>query len=225
MTNTLISATGITKTYGNGETQVTALNKVDFSAEADEFVAIMGRSGCGKTTLISVLSTMNEPDSGEYYLGGTLVSSLNEKQMAKLRRKQISVIYQNYNLVEEITVRDNIVLPYVFDRSKYDRAEFDKIAAELGLSDKLHKYPAQLSGGEKQRVAIARALLQGPSVILADEPTGNLDYQSAVDVVSTLRSCAKEHHQTVIMVTHDREMAGYADRIVNMKDGNIVDEK
>lgn len=220
----IIKSSGLVKKYGTKESEVIALNRVDFCAKSNEFIAIMGKSGCGKTTLINILATLDFPDSGEYYLEDTLVSKQNEKQLAKLKRSKVAVIFQNYNLVEEITVQENIILPLVFDKRNYDRYYFDKIISDLGLGDKLGKYPSQLSGGEKQRVSIARALMIQPAVILADEPTGNLDYNNAINVVKILKTCSEKYKQTVIMVTHDKELADFADRIVYMQDGRILDE-
>lgn len=220
----IINSSGLVKKYGVGESEVIALNEVDFSVQNNEFIAIMGKSGCGKTTLINILATLDFPDSGEYYLEDTLVSKLSEKQLAKLKRSKVAVIFQNYNLVEEITVLENIVLPFVFDKRNYNEEYFDEIVTDLGLSEKLNKYPSQLSGGEKQRVSIARALMIQPAVVLADEPTGNLDYYNAINVVKMLKTCSQKYKQTVIMVTHDRELADFADRIVFMQDGCIIDE-
>lgn len=220
----IINARGLVKQYGEGEGKVIALNTIDFCVENNEFIAIMGKSGCGKTTLINILATLDYPDAGEYYLEDTLVSELSEKQLAQVKRRKVAVIFQNYNLVEEITVHNNIILPFVFDKRSYDVKYFEEIITDLGLAEKLDKYPAQLSGGEKQRVAIARALLIKPVVILADEPTGNLDYSNAINVVKMLKTCSLKYKQTVVMVTHDRELADYADRIVFMQDGKIAAE-
>lgn len=220
----IINSTGLVKKYGVGESEVIALNEINFCAQNNEFIAIMGKSGCGKTTLINILATLDFPDSGEYYLEDTLVSKLSEKQLAKLKRSKVAVIFQNYNLVEEITIQENIVLPFVFDKRSYNENYFDEIVTDLGLREKLNKYPSQLSGGEKQRVSIARALMIQPAVILADEPTGNLDSYNAINVVKMLKTCSQKYNQTVIMVTHDRELADFADRIVFMQDGRIIDE-
>ena len=220
----IIDAKGLVKKYGAGESEVIALNSIDFSAQSNEFIAIMGKSGCGKTTLINILATLDFQDAGEYYLEDTLISKLTEKQLAQLKRRKVAVIFQTYNLVEEITVHENIILPFVFDKRNYDRDYFDEIVTDLGLKEKLYKYPAQLSGGEKQRVSIARALMIKPVVILADEPTGNLDYSNAINVVNMLKTCSQKYKQTVVMVTHDRELADFADRIIIMQDGQIIDE-
>ncbi|HWT76873.1 MAG TPA: ABC transporter ATP-binding protein [Mobilitalea sp.] len=220
----IINAKELVKKYGDGESEVIALNSINFSAQSDEFIAIMGRSGCGKTTLINILATLDFPDTGEYYLDDTLVSKLSEKQLAQIKRRKVAVIFQNYNLVEEITVHENLILPFVFDKRNYDKNYFDEIVTDLGLKEKLNKYPAQLSGGEKQRVSIARALMIKPVVILADEPTGNLDYSNAINVVKMLKTCSQKYKQTVVMVTHDRELADFADRIVFMQDGQIINE-
>lgn len=218
----LIALKNISKQYGSGESAVAALRNVDFSVEQNEFVAIMGKSGCGKTTLINIMATILLPDSGSYLLDGAEVEKFSEKEFAVCKRRIISVIFQNYNLVEELTVQNNIILPFIFDQRKYDKGYLNRIVEDLGISGLLHKYPAQLSGGEKQRAAIARALLIRPKVILADEPTGNLDDENAARVMGMLRLCVDEYKQTVVMVTHDTDMAQYADRVVNMRDGKIM---
>lgn len=218
----LIELKNVIKQYGAGENAVVALNHLDFSVAENEFVAIMGKSGCGKTTLINVLATILLPDSGTYLLDGEEVEKFSEKQFAICKRRTIAVIFQNYNLVEELTIQNNIILPYLFDKRKYDKQYLAHIVEDLGISGLLQKYPAQLSGGEKQRAAIARALLIRPKVILADEPTGNLDDENAMRVMDMLRMCVDDYKQTVVMVTHDNDMATYADRVVLMKNGKMA---
>lgn len=218
----LIELTKISKRYGTGEGLVWALKDANLSVEEKEFVSVMGKSGCGKTTLLSIMGTSLCPDGGTYLFDGEDVGSFSEKQLAVCKRRRIAHIFQSYNLVKELTVRNNITLPFVFDKREYEKEFFKSIVQDLNIGHILDKYPSQLSGGEKQRVAVARALLVCPRVILADEPTGNLDYENAVSVMELLRHCVEEYRQTVVMVTHDSEMAGYADRIVHMKDGSIV---
>lgn len=218
----LISLTNIRKQYGSGESAVLALKDVNFSVEENEFVAIMGKSGCGKTTLLNIMATILRPDGGEYVLEGENVNEFSEKQRAVCKRRNLAVIFQNYNLIDELTIKNNIILPFVFDRRDYDKDFLNSVVKDLKIEHILNKYPTQLSGGEKQRAAIARALLIRPRVILADEPTGNLDYENALAVMELLQRCVKEYHQTVVMVTHDDEMAGFADRIATMRDGNII---
>ena len=218
----LISLKDIVKQYGSGENAVHALKGVDFAIDQKEFVAIMGKSGCGKTTLINIMATILLPDSGTYELDGKMIHEFGEQELAICKRRTVAVIFQNYNLVEELTIENNIILPFLFDKRKYDRSYFERIVEDLGIGSLIEKYPAQLSGGEKQRAAIARALLIQPKVILADEPTGNLDDENAARVMSMLRLCVDAYQQTVVMVTHDKDMAQYADRIVTMRDGKIV---
>ena len=218
----LISLKDIVKQYGSGENAVHALKGVDFAIDQKEFVAIMGKSGCGKTTLINIMATILLHDSGTYELDGKMIHEFGEQELAICKRRTVAVIFQNYNLVEELTIENNIILPFLFDKRKYDRSYFERIVEDLGIGSLIEKYPAQLSGGEKQRAAIARALLIQPKVILADEPTGNLDDENAARVMSMLRLCVDAYQQTVVMVTHDKDMAQYADRIVTMRDGKIV---
>lgn len=218
----LISLKNIVKQYGSGENAVQALKNIDFEVSQNEFVAIMGKSGCGKTTLINIMATILLPDSGSYILDGKEVETLEEWELAVCKRRTVAVIFQNYNLVEELTVQNNIILPFIFDKRKYEQEYFKQIVKDLEIEGMIKKYPSQLSGGEKQRVAIARALLIKPKVILADEPTGNLDNENAVRVIKLLRLCVDEYKQTVVMVTHDRDMAEYTDRIVMMQDGRIM---
>lgn len=218
----LIELVDISKQYRTGDCTVHALNNINFAVKEGEFVAIMGKSGCGKTTLLNVMGTLLRPDTGTYLFDGELVNELNEKQLAVYKRKQLALIFQNYNLVDELTIYNNITLPFIFDKQKYEKEVLYSIAKDLKIDGILNKYPKQLSGGEKQRAAIARALLVHPRVILADEPTGNLDYENAIGVMELLRSCVEKYHQTVVMVTHDDEMASYADRIVRMKDGSLL---
>ncbi len=218
----LIELQNITKQYGSGDSAVQALKQLDFAVKQNEFVAIMGKSGCGKTTLINIMATILLPDSGSYRLDGMEVEKFTEKEFAALKRKTIAVIFQHYNLVEELTIQNNIILPFVFDKRSYDKAYFKRIVEDLGINGILNKYPSQLSGGEKQRAAIARALLIQPKVILADEPTGNLDGENADKVMQMLRLCVDTYGQTVVMVTHDNDMAQYADRIVMMCEGKLA---
>lgn len=218
----MINLLNISKQYGTKESVVHALKNVNLSIKEGEFISIMGKSGCGKTTLLNVMGTLLQPDEGVYLLDGENVCEFNEKQMALCKRRRIAFVFQNYNLVEELTIRNNIILPFIFDKREYEKEYFSSIVRDLNIEHILSKYPSQLSGGEKQRAAIGRALLVRPRVILADEPTGNLDYENAIGVMELLKRCVEEYHQTVVMVTHDSEMAGYADRIITMKDGSII---
>lgn len=218
----LIELSNVAKQYGRGENVVHALKNISLTINPNEFVAIMGKSGCGKTTLINIMATILLPDSGTYYLDGRAINEFSEPELAACKRRTVAVIFQNYNLVEELTIHNNIILPFLFDKREYDREYFNRIVEDLGIGQLVGKYPTQLSGGEKQRAAIARALLVKPKVILADEPTGNLDDENAARVMEILRLCVDNYKQTVVMVTHDKDMAQYADRIVNMKDGRVV---
>ncbi len=218
----LIELKNISKKYGSGENATIALNGINLSIDRNEFVAIMGKSGCGKTTLLNVMATILAPDSGTYYFDGEDTGSFSEKRLAMCKRRTIAVIFQDYNLVEELTLYNNIILPFVFDKREFDWDLLKEITESLGIGGLLKKYPDQISGGEKQRTAIARALLIQPKVILADEPTGNLDEESAKHVASLLRLCTDKYHCSVVMVTHDQDMASYADRIIHMHNGKTV---
>ncbi len=221
----IIRTSKLTKVYGHGDSRVTALYHVDFSVEEREFVSIMGKSGCGKTTLINILATVDSADSGEYYLENELISNKPESELAELRRSKVAVIFQNYNLISELTVKENILLPFIFKKEKPDMHYMKTIMEMLELQERRAFYPAQLSGGEKQRTAIARALLLKPSVILADEPTGNLDSENSLKVIKLLKECSRELKQTIVMVTHDKDIAAFADRIVVMSDGRFLNDE
>lgn len=217
----IINLLNISKQYGTKENGVHALRNINLSVKEGEFISIMGKSGCGKTTLLKVMGTLIQPDEGDYLLDGENVREFSEKQMAICKRRRIAFVFQDYNLVEELTIHNNIILPFIFDKREYEKDYFNSIVRDLNIEHILNKSPSQLSGGERQRAAIGRALLVRPRVILADEPTGNLDYENAIGVMELLKSCVKEYHQTVVMVTHDSEMANYADKIITMKDGSI----
>ena len=217
----MIKLNKINKSFGEELSGVHVLKNLSLDVNTGEFVAIMGKSGCGKTTLLNILGTLENADSGEYFLGDRHMSTLSEKEKCKLRRTKIAIIYQSYNLVEDLNVYDNIVLPFVFDKSKWDEDYLKELIKELDIEKLLYRKAGLLSGGEKQRVAIARALLQRPAVILADEPTGNLDSVNSEIVMDALVKGNKIHNQTIVMVTHDKDMAEKADRIIYMKDGEI----
>ena len=217
----MIKLNKINKSFGEELSGVHVLKNLSLDVNTGEFVAIMGKSGCGKTTLLNILGTLENADSGEYFLGDRNMSTPSEKEKCKLRRTKIAIIYQSYNLVEDLNVYDNIVLPFVFDKSKWDEDYLKELIKELDIEKLLYRKAGLLSGGEKQRVAIARALLQRPAVILADEPTGNLDSVNSEIVMDALVKGNKIHNQTIVMVTHDKDMAEKADRIIYMKDGEI----
>lgn len=218
----ILKATGLKKYYGNGDTMVKALDGVDLEIERGKFTAIIGTSGSGKSTLLNMLGGLDTPTEGSIKIGNTELAKLNSEQATIFRRKQIGFIFQNYNLVPVLTVWENIVFPLSLDGQKPDKQFIMKIVKLLGLDSKLDSLPNNLSGGQQQRVAIARALASKPSIILADEPTGNLDSKTSDDVIGLLKMTSKEFHQTIVMITHNPEIAQMADRVVRIEDGRIV---
>jgi putative ABC transport system ATP-binding protein len=222
----IISTQNLTKVFGSGATAVTALDHVNLSVNAGELVAIMGPSGCGKSTLLHLMGGLDRPSEGEVVVEGTSIAAMDDERMTELRRRKIGFVFQFFNLIPVLNAVENAALPLTLDGAK--PAEAQKRAAEwltrFGLGDRLSSRPDQLSGGQQQRVAIARALAAEPALILADEPTGNLDTRSGDEIASLMREVAKKYGRTVVMVTHDPRIAAYADRIVFLKDGRIVDE-
>ena len=214
----------VKKYYGSGNSQVKALDSVDLSVAQGEFVAIVGASGSGKTTLLNMMGGMDAPTEGEVIVDGVNVGGLREEQRAVFRRKKVGFIFQNYNLVPTLTVEENILFPLDLDGSAPDFKFLEEMTELLGLRDKLQVYPGALSGGQQQRAAIARALLAKPAIILADEPTGNLDSQNGQNVAGLLKMTAQLTHRTLVLVTHNLELAQLADRVVQMKDGRIVSQ-
>ena len=210
------------KVYGKGETRVDALKNVSFDVEQGEFVAIVGPSGSGKSTLLHILGGVDSPTSGEVIISGTDISKLDETKLAIFRRRQIGLIYQFYNLIPILNVEENMTLPILLDGKKPDRALLQDLVEKLGLSDRLTHLPNQLSGGQQQRVSIGRALMNHPALLLADEPTGNLDSGNSKEIVSLLRKFNKENKQTVIIITHDERIALSADRVITIEDGRIT---
>ncbi|MFE1318828.1 ABC transporter ATP-binding protein [Kitasatospora phosalacinea] len=217
-------ATGLNKVYGEGETRVVALHDVSVSFGQGEFTAIMGPSGSGKSTLMHCMAGLDEVSSGSATIGDTELVGLKDKQLTRLRRDKIGFVFQAFNLLPTLTALENITLPMDIAGSKVDRAWLDRVVETVGLSGRLSHRPAQLSGGQQQRVACARALASKPAIIFADEPTGNLDSRSGAEILSFLRNSVRELGQTVVMVTHDPVAASYADRVVFLADGRIVDE-
>lgn len=222
----IITTQNLTKIFGSGATAVTALNHVNLSVNSGEFVAIMGPSGCGKSTLLHLIGGLDRPSDGKVIIEGTSIADMDDDRLTELRRRKIGFVFQFFNLIPVLNALENAALPVTLDGVK--PAEAQKKAAEwlarFGLSDRLASRPDQLSGGQQQRVAIARALAAEPALILADEPTGNLDTRSGDEIASLLRDVSKKYGRTVIMVTHDPRIAAYADRIVFLKDGKMVDE-
>lgn len=211
----------LSKVYGKGETAVKALDNVSFSVQKGEFVAIIGPSGSGKSTLLHLLGGVDQPTNGKVFVDNTDIYQLNETQLAIFRRRQIGLIYQFYNLIPVLTVEENITLPLLLDGHKVDEKQFQDIVNRLGLENRLHHLPNQLSGGQQQRVSIGRALICHPALMLADEPTGNLDSQNSAEIIELLKMFNKTYQQTLIIITHDERIALQADRIIAIEDGNI----
>ena len=210
------------KTYGSGEMAVHALNDVSFSVQRGEFLAIIGPSGSGKATLLHILGGVDRPTSGKVMIDGTDIYDLNETNLAIFRRRQIGLIYQFYNLIPVLNVEENITLPLLLDERRIDRARLNEILHTLGLSDRLSHLPNQLSGGQQQRVSIGRALINTPALVLADEPTGNLDSKNSAEIIDLLRLSNQRYNQTLIVITHDESIALQADRILSIEDGRIA---
>ncbi|MFI9256884.1 ABC transporter ATP-binding protein [Streptomyces sioyaensis] len=215
---------GLSKVYGSGDTRVVALDHVSIDFREGEFTAIMGPSGCGKSTLMHCAAGLDSPSSGSVRVGTTELSTLGDRQLTALRRDRIGFIFQAFNLLPTLTALENITLPLTIAGRRLDQQWLDRVVAMVGLSQRLGHRPAQLSGGQQQRVAVARALASRPAIIFGDEPTGNLDSRAGADVLGFLRDSVRELGQTVVMVTHDPVAAGYADRVVFLSDGHLVDE-
>ena len=215
----------LSKIYGKGDTEVRALDDVSFTVPKGQFVAIIGPSGSGKSTLLHILGGVDTPTSGHVYVDGTDITTLDETALAIFRRRQIGLIYQFYNLIPILTVEENMTLPLLLDDKKVDRAHFDSLVQVLGLQHRLGHLPSELSGGQQQRVSIGRALMNNPAILLADEPTGNLDSKNSKEIVELLRSFNKSLNQTVIIITHDERIALDADRVIAVEDGKIVKDE
>ena len=220
--NTILQVRGLKKYYGKGETEVRALDGVDLDIERGKFTAIIGTSGSGKSTLLNMLGGLDTPSAGSIKVGDTELAKLNSEQATIFRRKQIGFVFQNYNLVPVLSVWENIIFPISLDGRKPDKTFIMQVVKLLGLEKKLDSLPNNLSGGQQQRVAIARALASKPSIILADEPTGNLDTKTSDDVIGLLKMTSTEFHQTIVMITHNPEIAQMADRVIRIEDGRIV---
>ena len=217
----ILQTENLTKIYGDGENAVHALRGINLTVEKGEFTAIVGTSGSGKSTLLHMLGGLDRPTTGKVMVDGKDIFSLSEEQLTIFRRRKIGFVFQSYNLVPVLNLYENIVLPLELDGKKIDREYIDQIAETLGLKDRLEALPNQLSGGQQQRVAIARALAGTPSIILADEPTGNLDSKTCKDVLSLLKGSSEKFGQTIVMITHNEEIAQMADRIIHIEDGCI----
>ena len=221
MSDIILKAEHLVKTYGSGETAVKALDDVSLEVSKGEFVAIVGQSGSGKSTLLHMLGAMDYPDSGTLTVDGEDVFSMNDDALAQYRRRKAGFVFQFFNLLPVMTAKENILIPLSLDGQKADEAYLNEIAETMGIADRPSHYPHQLSGGQQQRVAIARAMISKPAVILADEPTGNLDSASGNEILSLLKTTIKKYDQTLILITHDMNVAEKADRIITIKDGKI----
>lgn len=218
----ILKAEDLCKNYGKAENQVKALKSVSMKVRKGEFLAIVGTSGSGKSTLLHMLGGLDRPSSGKVWVDGKELSAMNEEQLTIFRRRNIGFIFQNYNLIPMLNVMENIILPVGLDGNQVEEAYIDQIIATLGINHKRNSLPSQLSGGQQQRVAIARALAAKPAIILADEPTGNLDSKTSQDVLGLLKITCQKFHQTLVMITHNEEIAQMADRILRIEDGSIV---
>ena len=221
----ILSTNNLRKTYGKGESEVKALDGVNLEVEEGKFVSIVGTSGSGKSTLLHMLGGLDRPDSGDVYVNDVDIFKLSDEKLTIFRRRKIGFVFQNYNLVPSLNVYENIVLPIQLDGKEPDKKYIDSIIQTLGLSEKLDNLPNNLSGGQQQRVAIARALASKPAIILADEPTGNLDSKTSQDVMGLLKITGERFSQTIVMITHNEEIAQMADRIIRIEDGKIVNRK
>lgn len=219
----LLEVQSLCKTYGNGETKVEALKNVSFSVTKGEFVAVIGESGSGKTTMFNLIGALDTPTSGKVLIDGKDIFSMPEEKLTIFRRRNIGFIFQAYNLIPELTVEQNMVFPILLDYQKPERANVEELLDVLGLQQRRHHLPRQLSGGQQQRVAIGRALITHPMLILADEPTGNLDTKNSSDVISLLKTAARHYQQTILLITHNKTIASAADRVLQVRDGIVTD--
>lgn len=219
----LLEVKAISKTYGSGETEVQALKNVSFSVPKGEYVAIVGESGSGKSTLLNMIGALDNPTSGKILIDGKDIFAMEERKLTIFRRRNIGFIFQAFNLIPELTVEQNIIFPVLLDYQKPDRQYLEELLEILNLKHRRNHLPSQLSGGQQQRVAIGRALITRPSIILADEPTGNLDTQNSSEVIALLKSTSKKYAQTIIMITHNRRIAETADRVLQVSDGVLTD--
>ena len=215
----------LTKKYGQGESEVIALDHVSFSVERGEFVAIIGASGSGKSTLMNMIGGIDYPTSGSVIIDGNGIQSMSEDELAIFRRRNLGIVYQFYNLIPTLTVRKNILMPLTLDRKKPNQEYFEKVVNSLGIAEKLDALPNQLSGGQQQRAAIARSLIYRPALLLADEPTGNLDQKNSREIIDMLKLSNRNLDQTILLITHDEKVALEAERIITVEDGRIISDQ
>lgn len=221
----ILKCEGIRKVYGSGKNQVAALDGIDLAVEKGEFVAIVGASGSGKSTLLHILGSVDSPSEGRVLVEGTDISTLSRTQAAIFRRRKVGLIYQFYNLIPTLTIRKNILLPLLLDKRKVNNEYFEQIVKTLGMEEKLEALPGQLSGGQQQRAAIARSLIYRPALLLADEPTGNLDQKNSREIIDLLKLSNRNLNQTILLITHDEKVALEADRIITLQDGRIINDQ
>lgn len=221
----ILKCEGVRKVYGSGAGRVTALSGIDLSVDKGEFVAIVGASGSGKSTLLHILGTVDKPTEGKVIIDGTDLSRLNQTQAAIFRRRKVGLVYQFYNLIPTLTVRQNILMPLALDRKKPNPEYLEKVVRSLGIAGKLDALPSQLSGGQQQRAAIARSLIYRPALLLADEPTGNLDQKNSREIVDMLLLSNRRLEQTIVMITHDERIALAAQRVITIEDGRIIGDE
>ena len=221
----ILKCENVRKVYGSGNNQVVALDHIDLSVQKGEFVAIVGASGSGKSTLLHILGSVDKPTEGKVLIEGTELSAMNRTQAAIFRRRKVGLVYQFYNLIPTLTVRKNILMPLLLDKRKPNQEYFEQIIHSLGIEDKLESLPSQLSGGQQQRVAIARSLIYRPALLLADEPTGNLDRKNGEEIIDLLKLSNRNLEQTILLITHDEKIALEADRVITIEDGKIVGDQ
>ena len=221
----ILRCENVRKVYGARNNQVVALDHIDLSVQKGEFVAIVGASGSGKSTLLHILGSVDQPTEGKVLIEGTDISSMNRTQAAIFRRRKVGLVYQFYNLIPTLTVQKNILMPLLLDKRKLNQEYFEQIVHSLGIEDKLEALPSQLSGGQQQRAAIARALIYRPALLLADEPTGNLDRKNGTEIIDLLKLSNRNLEQTILLITHDEKIALEADRVITIEDGKIVGDQ
>ncbi len=221
----ILKCEGVKKVYGSGGNQVTALNGIDLSVSKGEFVAIMGASGSGKSTLLHILGGVDKPTEGKVIIDGTDLSRLNQTEAAIFRRRKVGLVYQFYNLIPTLTVRKNILMPLALDKKKPNQEYFEKVVNSLGIAKRLDSLPNQLSGGQQQRAAIARSLIYRPALLLADEPTGNLDQKNSREIIDMLKLSNRNLDQTILLITHDEKVALEAERVITVEDGRIISDE